>query len=313
MFVVDGHCDSIQRVDNRIYRVVNPYNYSSTYPQLQLVAMFCSWPGDSADDCFRRCMRYIGNFHVDMCAEPDKVEQVFTYKDIERVLSSGKHAALLTVEGGTCVVEGLEVFRNLWAAGVRVFGLAWLTNQLAKSNRLAEGEEDTGLTAYGREIVEEGNRLGMIFDVSHLSDQSFWDLAELSKKPIVATHSNFRALCGHSRNLKDDMAQEIFRQGGMIGLNLCTEFISDEPEKRTVETLFTHLDHCCEIGGENCIGFGGDVDGTSDVYPAPLTMERSIHDQLIEFMLSHNYSEKLVEKVAGGNWLNFLKKNLPEA
>ena len=313
MIVVDSHCDSIQQVDMRHHRLVNPYNFSSTYPQLQMVALFCSWPGDSVEDCYRRAVRYIGNFYMDMCAESDKVEQVRTYKDIERVLSARKHAALLTIEGGTGIMEGLEVFRDFWAVGVRVFGLAWLTNQLAKSNRLAEDEKDTGLTDYGKEIIKEGNRLGMVFDVSHLSDQSFWDVAILSTKPIVATHSNFRTICGHSRNLTDDMIKEIIRQRGMIGLNLYPGFVADETGRQTVEQYFRHLEHCLNLGGEDNIGFGGDIDGTDGQYPAPLTTERSIHDQLIEYMLVHNYAQPLVEKVAGGNWLNFLKNYLPEA
>lgn len=310
MFLVDSHCDSIQQCDMRRHGIVNPYNFSARCQQLQFVAMFCSWPGDTVEKCFQRAVRYIGNFYIAMNSESEKIVQVRTYADIERAFKEGKHAALMTVEGGTGVVEGLKVFNDFYNAGVRVFGLAWLSNQLAKSNRLESGEEDTGLTDYGREIVHEGNRLGMIFDVSHLSDKSFWDLAEIAKKPLIATHSNFRTLCSHSRNLTDDMAKHIIKTDGMIGLNLGREFVHDDHDKQDVEHYFKHVDYCLELGGEDHIGFGCDIDGLSGIYPTPLDETCSIHDRLIDFMLQKNYSETLVKKIVGENYLNYLKKYL---
>lgn len=310
LFVVDSHCDSIQKVDKGKHGIVNPYNYSRRVPQLQFVALFCCWPGENAEDSYKRAVRYFGHFKIEMETEADRVVQVRTYDDIERAFAAGKHAALLTMEGGTGLKGSPKILGDFYAAGVRVCGLAWAHNDLAKSNRIKEDEEDTGLSDIGRAIVEVGNRLGMIFDVSHLSDKSFWDLAAIAKKPIIASHSNFRSVCGHSRNLTDDMAREIARQDGMIGLNLCTGFVHPEREQQTVENYFAHLDYCLGLIGEDHIGFGGDVDGVDGVYPAPLTTADSIHDQLIEFMLRHNYSEDLVRKVAGGNYLNFLKKYL---
>lgn len=307
MYIVDSHCDSIQQVDRRRHGIVNPYNYSAAHRQLQFVALFCSWPGDDPEACFKRAVRYLGQFTLAMAAEADRVVQVRSCADIEAAFRSGRHAALLTIEGGTGILGSEKILRDFYLAGVRVFGLAWLTNDLAKSNRLEEGEADTGLTDTGRAIIAEGNRLGMIFDVSHLSDRSFWDVAELAAKPPVATHSNFRALCPHSRNLTDDMAREIIRRGGMIGLNLCPEFVHSDKAGQTVENLFRHLDHCLALGGGDCIGFGCDIDGTSGKYPAPLDESCSIHDRLIEFMLRHNYTETLVERVAGGNWLRYLQ------
>lgn len=310
MYIIDSHCDSIQKVDECKYGIVNPYNYSQKYKQLQFVAMFCSWPKETVEESYKRAVRYIGQFCIAMENEKDRVMQVKKYADIERAFSEGKHAALLAIEGGTGIKGSRKIFNDFYNIGVRVFGLAWLSNDLAKSNRLAEGETDTGLTDTGRGIIEEGNRLGMIFDVSHLSDKSFWDVAELSKKPIIASHSNFRALCGHSRNLTDDMAREIARRDGMIGLNLCTSFIHEDKSHQTVEGYFKHLDYCLGLIGGDHIGFGGDIDGLSGVYPAPLDESCSIHDRLIEFMLRHNYPESLVEKVAYKNYMEYLRKYL---
>ncbi len=310
MYIVDAHCDSIQKVDNRIYGIVNPYNFSSRALQLQFVALFCGYPGEDAEQNYRRAVRYIGHFCISMQNEADKVVQVKNYSDIEHAFSLGKHAALLTIEGADGLKGDKKILNEFYNVGVRVMGLAWLSNDLAKSNRLENGEQDTGLTDTGREIVAEGNRLGMIFDVSHLSDKSFWDLAELSEKPIIATHSNFRSLCDHSRNLADEMTIEIIKQKGMIGLNLCPHFIHIEQEKQTFDTLLSHIDHCLSLGGEDCLGFGFDIDGTSGKYPSPLDETTSIHDRVIDSMLAHNYSETLVNKIAGGNYLEYLKKNL---
>ena len=149
----------------------------------------------------------------------------------------------------------------------------------------------------------------IIFDVSHLSDKSFWDLIEIAKKPVIATHSNFRAVSNHSRNLTDDMAKALIDKGGVVGLNFHPKFVNEIPEEQTIAGLFKHLDYCLENFGENGIGFGGDIDGTSGRYPRDFDISYSIHDQLIDFMQKH-YSESIVEKVAGGNYLNFLKNNL---
>ena len=274
-----------------------------------MYAMFCGWPGEDAKASYMRATRYMGLFSVAIDNESDKVLKVKTYADIENAFAQGKHAALLSIEGGTGIMGDPQIFREFYNFGVRVFGLAWCHNDLAKSNKIKEDEEDTGLTEKGREIVALGNELGMIFDVSHLSDKSFWDVIELSKKPVIATHSNFRDVCGHSRNLSYDMAKALIEKGGVIGLNLYPGFVSENPDGRSIEGLFKHLDYCLEKFGEDNIGFGGDIDGTSGDYPHGLTTNRSIHDQLIEYLQKH-YSESVVEKVAGKNYLEYLKKNL---
>ena len=309
MYVVDSHCDSIQQVDVRNHPLVNPYNMSQKYKQLQMVAMFCSWPHETPAECYKRVSRYMGLFSIAMDNEADKIVKVKTYADIEKAFAEGKHAALLTIEGGTGIMGDPKIFREFYNFGVRVFGLAWLHNDLSKSNRIQEGEEDTGLTDLGREIVALGNDLGMIFDVSHLSDKAFWDVIEIAKKPVIATHSNFREVCNHSRNLTYDMAKALIEKGGVVGLNFHPNFVSENPEDRTIAGLFKHLDYCLENFGEDGIGFGGDIDGTSGRFPRDFDLTYSIHDQLVDFLQKH-YSETVVEKVAGGNYLRFLKENL---
>lgn len=308
MFLVDSHCDSIALVDSGKYPLVNPHNFSNKYNQLQFVAMFCITGEGNLEEAYNRTVRYIGHFSIAMQKERDKIIQVRTYSDIERAIAENKHSALLAIEGGSGIKGSAQALRDFYDVGVRVFGLAWLSNELAKSNRIAEGEADTGLTELGREIVDEGNSLGLIFDVSHLSDQSFWDIIKLSKKPVIASHSNFRSLCPHSRNLTDDMAKAIIENDGMIGLNMYPEFVDSRSDFQTVDRFFDHLDYCIDRFGPDNIGFGGDIDGTSGMYPHPITENRSIHDQFIEVMDSRGYSTTVIEKFVGGNYLNYLKK-----
>ena len=310
MFIVDTHCDSIEVAAQRKYGIVNPYNFSQKHSQLQMVALFCCWPNEDPKACYDRAVRYVGQFMMCMENEQDKVMQVKIYADIEKAFSLGKHGAMLTIEGGSGIMGSAEILEEFYNIGVRIFGMTWLSNDLAKSNRVFDdGEEDTGLTDVGRAIVQKGNELGMIFDVSHISDNSFRQLAELSRKPVIATHSNFRALCPHSRNLTDDMAKAIARRGGMIGLNLCPAFVHTDKDKQTVEQLLRHLEYGITLVGEDHIGFGFDIDGIESL-PAPLTLDRSIHDQFIEEMQKRGYSDKLVRKISGENFLNFLKMYL---
>ena len=311
MYVVDSHCDSIMRGASDGSLLVERYNFSKKHRHLQFCAIFSASDGSDADKAFDHAMNALTYFKNSLSLPENNIVQVRTYQDIENAFKSEKNAALLTIEGGGgCIKSSVDEFVRLYNEGARVFGLSWRNTPLASSAFMREGEEDTGLTQLGHEIIEKGNELGMIFDVSHLSDKSFWDVAAVAKKPIVATHSNFRALCDCARNLTDERAKEIIAQDGMIGLNLYPGFVDEDVSKQTVERLFEHLDHCLSLGGEDHIGFGGDIDGTSGHYPAPLTEESSIHDQLIELMLKHNYSETLVNKVAGENYLNFLKRNL---
>ena len=312
MYVVDSHCDSLRDFGNGIpCNLIKPYNFSSRYSQLQFVAMFCGRAEENEAQSYDRAKRYLSTFKATVKAEKQRIVCIKNYSDIEKSIKEEKHAVMLTAEGAAKgILGGPDLVREFYNAGVRVIGLAWDSTSLVTSNRISEGECDLGLTESGRLLANEIDSLGMFFDVSHLSDKSFFDIADIATKPLIATHSNFRKICPHTRNLTDEMARLIFDRDGMIGLNFFPPFISEAAENRTVEGLFMHLDYGLSLGGENHIGFGGDIDGTSGRYPYPLDENSSMHDKIIEMMLSHNYSEDLVRKIAGENYLRFLKKYL---
>ena len=299
MFIADGHCDSIMRLHEG-NPLVCTHNFSAKHPQVQMTAIF--------SHTTEKFYEYLRDFQAALACEHDCIEQVRDYDEIESVLGKGKHAALLTMEGGAGITSAQTV-RDFYDVGVRVMGLAWHSTDMAVSSRFREeGIPDTGLSPLGREVIAAGNACGMIFDVSHLSDESTLDVLECAQKPPVATHSSMRALCEHSRNLPDELARALVARGGMIGINLYPPFLQKDSKACTVAHYFAHVDYALSLVGANAVGLGGDIDGVGGRYPAPLNEQSSIPDDLMEYMARHNYTDELIQKVMGANWLSFLQR-----
>ena len=184
-------------------------------------------------------------------------------------------------------------------------GLCWDTNELAAS---AWDNFDTGLTQEGKEMVLRLSEMGIVLDVSHMSDKSIYDCLETTSYPLLATHSNFRDVCNSPRNLTRDQASMIVERGGVIGLNIYPPFLT-ERDTASGDDILRHVDYALENFGENALGFGFDIDGTDGIYPDFVRIDRSIHEQVVELLLSH-YSENVVKKIAGENVISFLENNL---
>lgn len=201
----------------------------------------------------------------------------------------------LSVEGAElldCDAEKLDIVQD-W--GVRWVNLTW-----NHANALAGPHgTDQGLTAAGRDFVRALWQRGMAVDVSHLSDRGFWDVLELGEGPVLASHSDSRALCGHSRNLTDDMARAIFARRGFVGVNFCIYFLGGD----TLDAVMAHIDHFLSLGGEDCLGMGSDFDGT-DVPPEIGGAEGM--GSLWAAMERRGYPAPLIEKIAYGNLARFL-------
>lgn len=228
-----------------------------------------------------------------------------SFGEIKESIKKGKIVSMLSVEGGDALVGSIEMLRSFYRLGVRIMTLTW-----NYSNEIACGimeEKDTGLTAFGTEVVREMNKLGMIIDVSHISEKSFWEVSELSEKPFIASHSNARSLCSHNRNLTDEQIKEIIRKKGCIGLNFYSDFLSDNKEG-SITDIIKHAEHILSLGGENCLSFGSDFDGMKHL-PKGVSGVESYHDIINEF-LKLGYSEELMEKICSGNFLRVIKEVL---
>ena len=154
-------------------------------------------------------------------------------------------------------------------------------------------------------MAKRAAELGIVMDVSHLSDKSFYDLAEVYSLPLIATHSNFRQVCDNPRNLTRDMAKIIAERGGVIGLNLYPKFLKEGGEAAIADIL-PHVEYCLENFGEGALGFGFDIDGVNGNYPKGLSLDFSIHEQVAELLLKH-YSDSVVRRIAGENVCDFFK------
>jgi membrane dipeptidase len=171
------------------------------------------------------------------------------------------------------------------------------------------------LSEFGKEVVEEMNRLGMIVDISHLNETGFWDVMELSEDPVLATHSNCKALCGHHRNLTDDQIKALAERGGVMNLSFCAGFIKDgigfgTPEtlkKVSIEDWLDHLDHAVGLVGTDHVGLGSDLDGGCGF---PGLDDVTKFPDLTRGMVSRGYSDADIEKILGTNDLRVFKKVL---
>ncbi len=302
MYIVDMHCDSIGTVTAE-RGLISKYNFSREYGQLQFVAAFVPAEGQSPDVRRRRLMHYLDVYIAER--ERLKLVPVLSCHDLNFAVEFEKRASLFSVEGGGGLFADSEELNTLYRAGLRVLGLAWDTNELAAS---AWDKNDTGLTAEGIAMVKRCSELGIILDVSHLSDRSFYELLETSAYPVIATHSNFREVTDSPRNLTYDMAKKIAARGGIIGLNLYPNFLSDTG-RASADDILRHVDYALERLGDDVLAFGFDIDGTDGAYPQGFDENSSIHDRVTELLLSR-YSASVVEKIAGKNAIEFFKCNL---
>ena len=221
------------------------------------------------------------------------IEVAYSAKDVRKNYDKGKMSAILTIEGPAGFDFDPELLQDLYAVGFRISSLGWNEQNVLTGSHKTGG----GLTDLGKEYVKEAQRLGMIIDVSHLSDEAFWDIVDLTAAPIIASHSNSRAVCDISRNLTDDMFRQICKVGGVVGLNQYAKFVGEKPN---LDTVCDHVLHFLELDPEGThIALGADLDGCDELtdgfdgiqsYPtlADKMLERGISEQIIRNIFWNN-------------------------
>jgi membrane dipeptidase len=234
--------------------------------------------------------------------------------DIRAAMGRGALAAVLHIEGVECIDVDLDFLDVLYAAGLRSLGPVWSRHNIFGHGVPFRfpGSPDTGpgLTDAGKRLVAACNRLGVLIDLSHITERGFWDVAELSSAPLVATHSNAHALCPTPRNLTDDQLRAIRDSNGMVGLNFATGFLRPDGRMQAdtdIELMVRHLDHMIEVAGETHVGLGSDFDGA--VIPKTIGSAAGL-PVLIEALAQHGYDRPLLEKLAHGNWLSLLERTI---
>ncbi len=275
---------------------------------------------------------------------PDQIQLALTASDIERITKAGKIAAVLSLEGGHQIDDDLHVLRMYQRMGIRAMTLTHFRN-----NNWADSSTDkpqhNGLTDFGKEVVREMNRIGMIVDISHVSDKTFYDAVAVSTKPVLATHSSCRALNDVPRNMTDDMLRALAKNGGVVSINFFPSFISpkdaeagqrliskqtahepdvtgaaldeyakkayfDElrnmkPASATIDDVVAHIDHAVKVAGIDHVGIGSDFDGIDSV---PHGLEDiSKMPKLAAALKQKGYSDADIQKIWSGNVLRLMR------
>ena len=277
-------------------------------------------------------------------ANADKIELARNSSDIVRIVKSGKISALLTIEGGHQIDDDLAVLRMYYRLGIRSMTLSHFRN-----NNWADSSTDkpvhNGLTDFGKDVVREMNRLGMMVDVSHVSDKTFFDAVAVSSKPVILSHSSCRAISDVPRNASDEMLRALRANGGVIGINFGEGFINQKdaaalrkivaspsqapdltgkaldeyaerefheefgkrlPVAATVQDAAAHVDHAVKVAGIDHVGIGSDFDGIAG--PPKGLDDVSKMPNLIAELLKRDYSDDNIKKIFGGNYLRLIRE-----
>lgn len=254
---------------------------------------------------FRYVLESIDLFH-ERILSPPRMRFIRAKSDLRLAIDDDRIGALLSLEGVDSLHGNLAYLRILYHLGIRIVGITW-----NRANWAADGVLEPrkgGFTAAGMDLIHECNRLGMIMDVSHLSETGFWELLETPSKPVIASHSNASAICPRLRNLSDEQVLALIQTGGVMGITFVPPFVSEE-QPVPIDRILHHIDHICALGGRCHIGFGSDFDGIKEWI---VGLEHAGHyDRLVNVLLQH-YREEDVELFLHGNWFRFFMEQLPD-
>lgn len=254
---------------------------------------------------YRHILESIDLFHERILSNR-QIRGIRTKNDLKLAQSEGRIGALLSLEGVDALQGNLTYLRILFYLGVRSVGITWNYANWAADGVLEPRKG--GFTSQGLKLIRECNRLGMILDVSHLSETAFWELASQSEKPFIASHSNATHICPRLRNLNDAQITSIIQTGGVIGITFVPSFVHAE-EPAAMEHILFHIDHICSLGGSRHIGFGSDFDGIKEKITG--LEHAGKYDRLVDLLQKH-YSEQDVERFIYKNWYDFYMDHLPE-
>lgn len=316
MFICDCHCDTLTELYKKQTSLYSNDQHFDIKRQIELGGglQFCAIFVPTHE------FRYYGGLRYTLCLL-DKYRQeikkmqtdgidvlpVLTKEDAADVLNH-KAATLLAIEEGGAIDGSLEALRCLYDLGVRAMTLTW-SNRNDIADGINEAATGGGLTVFGRQVVQEMNKLGMLVDVSHIAPAGFWDVIETSSKPIIATHSNAKSLCSHPRNLDDKQIAAINENDGLIGITFAGQFLEEDYNDACIDSVYRHIDYMLNLmGNDEHIGFGSDFDGISH----PPYNIKGVQDYrpLIEYLQSKNYSDETIAKITHRNVLNLLQKIL---
>lgn len=277
--LIDMHCDTIYELkkhpeqsllENQLAIDVNKLRRGDYL--LQNFALFVH--KEQGSDPYETCLELYDCFMKQMELAAGEIRQVTTVEEMEQNRKDGLLSAMLTIEEGAVCHGSTDLLQEFYDKGVRMMTLTWnFENEIGFPNSIIDkrgrrkpfANESQGLKPAGFEMVEAMESMGMIVDVSHLSDAGFMDVASTLRVPFVASHSNSREICPHPRNLTDEMLRILGEKGGAAGLNLYGTFVNPMltggQEECLISDLLKHAHHMADVGGMDCVALGTDFDG----------------------------------------------------
>lgn len=310
MLIVDGHCDTIQVALDKKVDIEDEslsFNLKQAIEKAPILQMTAAFVNPSYENSFQRASNIISHFERQLQKYPNYLLQIRTSKDIKTIIEEKKIGCLLTIENGRAIENKLENVDYFYDKGVRVMSITWNEDNLLGCGALTK--YDNGLTEFGRQYIKELNKKGIIVDVSHSSEKTFWNAINTSEKPIVATHSCCYSLCNHPRNLKDDQIRAIAQNKGIIGVCYCTQFLSETQIAGATE-IAQHIAYIANLVGVDYVGLGSDFDGLEKEHiPTDLKNIGQINN-LINALMDIGFNKNEIEKIMGINWLKVLEREL---
>ncbi|MBR1851888.1 MAG: membrane dipeptidase [Lachnospiraceae bacterium] len=325
MGYIDMHCDTLMlgffRQAEDIYEIqdthINVKRLLEAKADAQFFAAFFPKPGEDGMTHFGKMPPDLEYFAAlrkllfdTIEKHPDEIAFAGNWADLQANRQAGKVSAFLTIEDGRAVNGSFEQLQKFYEQGVRLITLTWnFENCFGAPNSTNPAVMQKGLTEFGKEAIEVFNEKGILIDVSHLSDGGFWDVARITRKPFVASHSNARSLSPHPRNLTDEMIRALAEKGGVAGLNLNGPFLQEDISSHTstVERMAAHVEYMYQVGGEDIIAIGTDFDGIGGEleiqHPEQL-------EQLFAALQKKGFSERLLEKFRRENVERVIRETL---
>lgn len=301
--IIDLHCDTITALykqNKSLFRNdlhLDVQKLVKGQYLLQCFAIFLN-KGETIND-FNKYYEY---YNQQLELNKIYLEKVLSYNDIFKIKSNNKIGAMLTLENGD-IITNLDIIDYLYSLGIRMITLTWnYQNLISYSNK----DENNGLTDFGKKVINKMNELGIIIDVSHLSDKGFYDVVEISKYPIVASHSNCRYICDNKRNLTDEMILLLHKNGGVMGMNYYKDFLTNQ-NVDTIQDIVNHIKHIKDLGCIDNIALGSDFDGIDT--PNELSSCDKMN-LLYECLIKNNFKENEIEKIFYKNIMRVFKKVL---
>lgn len=316
--ILDLHCDTIMALyknkdknlkSNDLQIDVNKLKKGNYLAQVFAMFIYLK----ATDNPFKVCDEMIDLFYDELEKNTNEINIALNYNDLLKNKEKGLVSAILSIEEGGVVDGVLSNVDYFYARGVRMICINWnFYNGIGYPNFILSEKPDfktpnkeKGLTPFGIDVVKRMEKLGMIIDVSHLSDKGFWDVYNNTTKPFIASHSNARSICNHVRNLSDDMIKALASRGGVMGLNFCTSFINENATVTTVNDIVKHALHIIKVGGIDVLAIGTDFDGIDRTTEIDNASEMG---KLIIALKEAGLSDEDINKVTHLNFLRVFKE-----